>query len=91
MIEITIIWKVFGNCEKDQNPHTSRHCIVDKSLFTVKKWTRIVLVEKDDVEEFTADEGDRFNLHDQVGGCELRPQLVPVDTKEKAEEKLVRG
>lgn len=59
--------------------------------FPVKKWTRAVRLNKNDVAELTVDEDDGFILVDLVGRCKLELQPVLVITTEVAREEQGTG
>lgn len=74
--------------EGDRFLHRSWHCDVQENAFPFKRWTTVVRVYKDDVNELTDDEDDGFISDVLVGGSELA--LVAVELPGKASKEKLR-
>lgn len=77
--------------ESDCTVHESRFCILEESVLPMKKWTRVVQVNKIYVDAFTFDEYDSFILDYLIVGSKLQVYPVPVHPPGEAEEEHVRG
>lgn len=63
--------------EGDQTVHTSRHCIIKEHLFSTKRWSSVVRVNMDDLNELIGDDDQGFIVDETEGGSELQQQPAP--------------